>query len=126
MKVPVWRDLTSAAVVTPRAAPRANLPSQDLPPWGKKEPLPCLDFQSAAVVVVVENLSARRAALIWPRTGLGAGFGPSWRLSRVKMCLNLTPAVWKSAARTRDSRPVVHGRVLIYETQADISSAITE
>lgn len=38
------------------------------------------------------------------------------------MCLNLTPAPWKSA-RTRDRGPV-HSGALIYENRADICSAM--
>lgn len=73
----MWRDFTSAAALTPRAAPRATLPSQPALPRGEEEgPLPWRD-QRAAVAVVVENLSPLGAAVIWPRTGLVAGFPPS-------------------------------------------------
>lgn len=123
-RVPVWRDWTSATVLTPRAAPRATLPSQPLLPRGEEEPVPWLDFQTAAVVVV-ENFLARRAALIWPRRGLVAGFPPRWGLPEVKMCVNLTPAPLKSA-RTRDRTGPVHRGALTYENRADICRAMPE
>lgn len=90
MKAPVWRDWTSTAVLTPKAVPRANLPSQPLFTWGKEEWMPRLDRQSG---VVVENLSVRRTALIWLRGALVAGLLPSWGLPGVKICLNLTPTL---------------------------------
>ena len=121
VRVPVWRDWTSATVPTPRAAPRATLPSQPLLPPGEEEPFPWLDFQNPAVAVV-ENFSALAATLIWPRTGLVAGFPPSWRLPLVKMCLNLTPG---KVARTRGTGPV-HRGALMYENRADICSAMPE
>ncbi|MEQ2211538.1 hypothetical protein XENOCAPTIV_005597 [Xenoophorus captivus] len=116
---PVWRACTRTAVPTPRAAPRANLPSQPLLSPGKEEPLGWLDLRSAAAVV--ENESLRTAALIWLCTGLVTGFPLSWGLPGGNKCLNLTPALWKSA-RTRDG--ALRGRALMCETRADISSAM--
>lgn len=120
VKAPVCRDRTSTAVLTPRAVPRANLPSQPLFSRRVEEWLPRLERQS----VVVESLSVRRTGLIWLRGALVAGPLPSWGLPGVKICLNLTPALCTSARDTRP--PVDHGRALKHETRADICSAMSE
>lgn len=119
-RVPVWRDCTNATVPTPRVIPRATLPRQPLHSRIMEEPFPWLDLQSAALAVV-ENFSARRATLIWPRGGLVAGFLTSCGLPGVKMCLNLTLAPWK-LARTRDRGPVYRGT----DERADNCSAMPE
>lgn len=124
LRLPVWKDWTSATVLAPRVTPRVILPRELILPWDIEEPLPWLDLQSAAVFVVVENFPGRWETLIWPRRELVAGFLTSGRLPGVKICLNLTPAPWK-LARTRGRGPV-HRGTLQYENRADICCAMPE
>lgn len=124
LRLPVWKDWTSATVLAPRVTASVILPRELILPWDIEEPLPWLDLQSAAVFVVVENFPGRWETLIWPRRELVAGFLTSGRLPGVKICLNLTPAPWK-LARTRDRGPV-HRGTLQYEKSADICCAMPE
>lgn len=117
VKVPVWRDCTSVAVLTPAAKPRAIFPRMPLPPRHMEEPLFWL--QTAADL---EKVSPRGAILKWPRREVGGFFTKCW-LPGDKMCLNLAPAPWKLAV-IRGRGPVHRGD--LYAKSADICSAMPQ